>query len=262
MFNNRRLAQLNNRTSSPGELANLLTQLSNSDPYRPAKFIGQEQRTTERIANWVLGAACGLTLSIIPLAGYYHFLDPEAIWVKTAALLIAIFVQLCGLLSVAIRSIGVLLLATRWKRVTLTTLLREVEVDEGHARGLGAFSKGVMDRAEQHLQLKLSRLERRAGAFLGDKTAVLSLIALTMPIVKEAGGFSWIRRGLDTSSGFTSWESMTLYFFAFLLGISLGAIGLKMLAERIRYQLEVLSLGRAMKDSNTASVCYPSGTPR
>lgn len=262
MFNNGSLAQLNNRSSSPGELANLLTQLSNSDPYRPAKFSGQEQRTTERIANWVLGAACGLTLSIIPLAGYHHFLDPQAKWVKTAALLIAILVQLSGLLSVAIRSIGLLLLATRWKSVTLTTLLREVEVDEGHARGLGAFSKGAMDRAEQHLRLKLSRLERRAGAFLGDKTAVLSLIALTMPIVKEAGGFSWIRRGLDTSSGFTSWESMTVYFFAFLLGISLGAIGLKMLAERIRYQLEVLSLGQSMRDSNTASVCYPSGNPR
>lgn len=253
---------MNNRTSTLSELANLLTQLSNSDPYRPAKFIGQEQRTIERIANVALGAACGLILSIFLLAGYHYFLDSQALWVKTAALLIAILVQLFGLLSVAMRSMGVLLLATRWKRVALTTLLREVEVDEGHARSLGTFSKGVMDRAEQHLRLKLSRLERRAGAFLGDKTAVLSLIALTMPIVKEAGGLSWVRRGLDTSAGFTSWESMTLYFFAFLLGVSLGAIGLKMLAERIRYQLEVLSLGRAMCDSTTASDCYPSRVPR
>lgn len=192
----------------------------------------------------MLGIACGLILLIVPLAMYFHFWDLTAQWVKTTALTIAIGAQILSLLSVIVRSMGILLLALRWKRITLTTLLHEVEVNESHALSLTAFSEDVQERAEQHLRLKLSRLERRIGVILGDKTAVLSLIVLTIPIVKEAGGLSWIRQVFDSSYNFTSWESLSLYFFAFLLGISLGAIGLKMLAERIRYQLEILSLAR------------------
>lgn len=235
---------MNNRLSSANNLAALLTKLSNSQPYRPSTLIGREQRVLERAANWMLGIACGLILLIVPLAMYFHFWDPTAQWVKTTALTIAIGAQILSLLSVIVRSMGILLLALRWKRITLTTLLHEVEVNESHALSLTAFSEDVRERAEQHLRLKLSRLERRIGVILGDKTAVLSLIVLTIPIVKEAGGLSWIRQVFDSSYNFTSWESLSLYFFAFLLGISLGAIGLKMLAERIRYQLEILSLAR------------------
>ncbi|MBE0690703.1 MAG: hypothetical protein IH587_11345 [Anaerolineae bacterium] len=148
-----------------------------------------------------------------------------------------------------------MLLAIRWKKITLTTLLHEVGADEHHATGLTAFSENVRARAEQHLRLKLSRLERRAGSVLGDKTAVLSLLALTMPFMKEAGGLSWIRGVMDSSYSYASWESLLFYFFVFLFGASLGAIGLKMLAERIRYQLEILSLVRA-KSQITDSTCY------
>ncbi len=231
--------------STPRELENLLTQLANSEPYRSANFIGREQRTIERMSNWMLGVACGLAVSMVPLALYHKFSDANTSWVRTAALLIAIGVQLSTLFSVVVRSLGLLLLATRWKSLTLTTLLREVEVNEGHARRLSKFSRDTMVRAEQHLRLKLSRLDRRAGAFLGDKTAILSLIAMTLPIMKEAGGLPWIARSLSSDAGFTSWESISVYLFAFLLGISLGAIGLKILGERVRYQLDILCLGQS-----------------
>lgn len=233
------------RVSSSSELLSLLTQLANFKPYRSARFFGREYRAIEGVSNWILGLTYGLSMSIILLAVYLKFWGAGVVWVKSAALLIAVFAQLSVVLFAVVKALGVLLLATRWERVTLTTLLREVEVNEGHAGSLRKFSTEVMDRAEQHLRSKLSWLEKRAGAFLGDKTAMLSFFALAMSIVKDAGGLSWISRALDPDVGVTSWESISLYFFAFLFGASLGALGLKMLAGRIRYQLDVLSLGRS-----------------
>lgn len=233
---------MNNKPSSFNELKDLLTQLSNFEPYRSSKFFIREQRTVERIANWMLIIGVMLMLLIVLLALCDHLSSSPARYTKIAASWIAVGAQAFGLLSVVVRSFGVLLLATKWKRITLTTLLREVEVDEDHAHNIRRFSKNVMSLAERHLRLKLSRLEKRAGAVLGDKTAVISLIALTMPVLNEAGGMAWIQRVIGPNSSLTSWESISFYFFAFLLGLSVGAIGLKMLAERFRYQLEILSL--------------------
>lgn len=233
---------MKNRHLLSNDLATLITKLANSQPYRSSTFIGRKQQATERVANWMLAIACGLFLSVVPLAVYYHFWSPEAQWIKLLALFIAVGVQVLSLLFVIVRSIGALLLAIQWKKITLTILLREVEVDENHALSVAMFGEDVRRRAEQHLQLKLSRLEKRASTILGNKTAALSLIGLTIPIVKEAGGLSLIHRIIDSSHNLTNWELLFLYFFTFLFGISLGAIGLKMLAERIRYQLEILSL--------------------
>ncbi|WP_454689181.1 hypothetical protein [Achromobacter aloeverae] len=242
--------------STSRELESLLTQLANSEPYRSANFIGREQRTMERISNWAMGVACGLVVLMLLLAIYYKFFDSNVSWVKTVLLLIAIGVQLSALFSVIVRAVGMLLLATRWKSVTLTTLLREVEVNEAHARRLSKFSEDALARAEQHLRLKLSKVDRRAAAFLGDKTAVLSLIALTLPIMKAVGGLHGIAQVLSTRVEFTSWESISAYFFVFLLGTSLGAVGLKLLGNRIRYQLDILSLARSKFDQ-VVGECAP-----
>lgn len=231
------------RLSSPHELTTLLTKLSNLQPYRPSDQIGREQRNTERMANWMLGIGCGLLLSVLLLAIYLHFWNPAATWIKPTALWIAVIVQVLGLLSLLVRSMGVLLLATKWKRISLTTLLREVEVDEAHAQSLvSTTSPHLRKRAEQHLQLKQSRLERRITSVLGEKTAAGSLIALTLPMMKEAGGFSQLQNAMSSGFNLTNWELLFVYFFAFVLGASLGAIGLKVIAGRIRYQLEILAL--------------------
>lgn len=232
--------------SSSNSLIVFLTRLANFEPYRSAHIVGRELRATDRISWWTLGAAVLVFLLLLIIFFYVKLTGQQDEWIRISALILAIGVESLAFLSLLSRSVGLLLLAMRWKKISLSTFLDEVEQDDQRGRELSLFGGDVIDRAQLHLQLKLSRLERRVTSFLGDKSALLSLIVLAAPFVREAGGL-WMQHVVAPPSPFFSWDTLSLYLFAFLLGLSLGAMVLKNLAARYRYQLEILSLAKFSK---------------
>lgn len=234
-----------NSSYSTANLNNLLVLLYNMKPDRPPRFAIREQRVIERIASRLLWSAGVLLLILLLWAITNRYTSgSNQSWVEYAALALSILIQCLCLASMLTYSFGMLLCATRWKNIALTTMLRETENDENHARSIASYPRNVLLRAEQHLQHKLGRLERRASSFLGDKTAVLSLLAFVIPLVKETNNMSLLQRIFDTATHISNWEWFAIYFFSFVLGMSLGAIGLKILANRIRYLLEILALAQ------------------
>lgn len=238
-----------NGTYSTTNLSHLLVLLYNMKPDRPPRFAIREQRAIERLASKLLWAAGVLLLLLLVWAITSRYIwQSNQIWLEYAALALSILIPFLCLAALLTYSSSMLLCAARWENIALTTMLRETEKDESHAKSLVCYSRDVLLRAEQHLQHKLGRLERRASSFLGEKTAVLSLLAFAMPLVKETNNMSLIQRVFDTTTRISNWEWFAIYFFSFVLGMSLGAIGLKILANRIRYLLEILALAQQLPE--------------
>ncbi len=97
------------------------------------------------------------------------------------------------------------------------------------------------------LELKIKRLDGRVAWFFGDKTAVLTLIACAYLFSKEFGGFGWLKETLHAGAGAGAATgnagNMThLYMGALVFGLSIGAILLKHLSAKYRFQVELIDI--------------------
>lgn len=101
------------------------------------------------------------------------------------------------------------------------------------------------------LNIKIQRVKSRINDFFGEKTAVLSIIGLAYSAVQGFGGLDKLS---DTISKgiFNSGTANTLIVFglAFLLGLSLGALALKNVANHLQYLKEMIELAKKIKQQN------------
>ena len=85
-------------------------------------------------------------------------------------------------------------------------------------------------------------MSRKPGAI---QTAVLGLLTTSYFFAKEFGGLNWITSTISTGATWDNLENTALLMLgAGVLGMSLGAVMIRHIAARYRYQVELLDMAR------------------
>jgi len=138
-----------------------------------------------------------------------------------------------------------------FKNEIFNDLICEIDNDEQNIQKLLPYSLDELNYSIDWLNLKIQRLKSRINDFFGEKTAVLSIIGLAYSTIQGFGGLN--KLGDTISKGlFNSGTANTLIVFglAFLLGLSLGALALKNVANHLQYLKEVLELTKKTKQQS------------
>ncbi|EHA9229034.1 hypothetical protein ABO03_005090, partial [Salmonella enterica subsp. enterica serovar Glostrup] len=95
---------------------------------------------------------------------------------------------------------------------------------------------------------KIQRVRSRINDFFGEKTAILSVLGLAYSAIQAIGGLNKISETISKGI-FTSGTANTIIVFglAFLLGLSLGALTLKNIANHLQYLKEILEMAKKNK---------------
>lgn len=136
-----------------------------------------------------------------------------------------------------------------FKKEIFNDLICEIDNDEQNIEKLIPYSIIELHYAIEWLNINIQRVKLRINDFFGEKTAVLSIIGLAYSAVKGFGGLD--KLGDTISKGlFNSGTANTLIVFglAFLLGLSLGALALKNVANHLQYLKEILELAKKEKE--------------
>lgn len=236
------------------ELGGLFVFLANLRRDRTSIYLRSELRGCDRTANKILFLGIGLFVVLALMAVFVDKEEPIPEWVDLLMLLGVVTVQLLGLSSILVRLGGAISMGVRRKKVALTSFILEVESDEQHVSCLIFYSDALLEKARRYLELKIKRTERRVGSILGEKTAVISLFALSISLLDGLGGVSAVFGFFSSVPDFFSLKMLLMSGFAFLLGISIGAVLLNSSIEGIRYQLELIELAQAEKHRQRSSM--------
>lgn len=138
-----------------------------------------------------------------------------------------------------------------FKGKIFSDLICEIDNDERNIEKLMPYSLTELNYSIDWLNIKMQRVKSRINDFFGEKTAVLSIIGLAYSAVQGFGGLD--KLGNTISKGiFNSGAANTLIVFglAFLLGLSLGALALKNVANHLQYLKEMIELAKKIKQQN------------
>lgn len=179
-----------------------------------------------------------LLLMLLPLGIYAFF--PEKLFILVSKY-IFILMMLSGIFTLLVEPVLMLLGISQWRKMTLTRFLKEVQEDEGRVAVLGHYKENELLYAEFQLMKKITANENRVKVFFGEKTAVFALLAFSVPFMKELFGWNVSFSVFSWGDGFTGHADILLGFvWALIFGMSLGAIALKLVTERYKYQLSLL----------------------
>ncbi|EKS57516.1 plasmid-like protein [Citrobacter freundii ATCC 8090 = MTCC 1658 = NBRC 12681] len=138
-----------------------------------------------------------------------------------------------------------------FKKEIFNDLICEIDNDEQNIQKLMPYSLTELNYSIDWLNIKIQRVKSRINDFFGEKTAVLSIIGLAYSAIQGFGGLD--KLGDTISKGlFNSGTANTLIVFglALLLGLSLGALALKNIANHLQYLKEILEFAKKIKQQN------------
>lgn len=230
----------------PAQLDKTLSVLEELNSCRPLK--ASERRTVaeimaSRFAKWSLISAVVLLTPPALLALLTDPSKPPSDSLKTLALdaiALSMVLAVASLIAPILASGWVLF---RWKKVSYQTLKDDVIHEHAMAERLRKHGSSALIEAKMWLELKIKRVEARVTWYFGDKTAVLGLLATAYVFSKEFGGIDWLEKTLRAGPGLNNLsDTVLMYTAAAIFGLSIGAVFIKHIAARYRYQVELIDL--------------------
>ncbi|QEU01836.1 hypothetical protein [Pseudomonas oryzihabitans] len=180
------------------------------------------------IASWIIAGS---------LAGLGKLDDSAKLSIQVA-IITSVILALSSLLIPIVASIAAL---WRWKTLALTNLQDDIRHEQSMGAALARHPREALVDAKYWLELKISRLESRVSSFFGEKIAILTLLASSYLFTKEFGGFKWLSETLAAGPQLSNAGNMSLLFIAAgVLGMSVGAVLIRYMAGRYRYQVELI----------------------
>ncbi|AHG21064.1 hypothetical protein Z042_16750 [Chania multitudinisentens RB-25] len=226
--------------------------LSSIKPYAPHTYKNRTDKIIDKIHGRLFMTGVIFLALLACLIALYRLTD----LFRNDTMVYIIFgvyfgVTITGLLIMMLPPILGIKHLINWKKETSDDFVCEISHDEQNAMLLLDYSEKELLYAIHWLQTKINRINLRVSSFFGEKTAVLSVLALTYSAVQSSIGFDKLSQTF-TEDLFTSGISNTFIMFglAFLLGISLGALMLKKVANHQLYLKEIVELAiKIQKDA-------------
>lgn len=231
------------------ETLDVLTELSRCKPRSAAeRRTGLESRA-EHISNWSMGIAVVLMIPAWALAAWAHLGGWLSEWVKLIALVIVTLSCVLAIMALLIPILATGVILFRWKDISLQNLLDDIKHEQAMVYVLSNHNNDALLDAKCWLELKIKRIESRVAHFFGDKSAVLGLLASGYFFSKEfgdkAGGLSWIGSTISSGMSFQNFPNMALMMIgAGIVGLSLGAVMIRHIAARYRYQVQLIEMAQ------------------
>ncbi|AOE80442.1 hypothetical protein A7318_18235 [Pseudomonas lurida] len=221
----------------------VLKELSTCKPRRASERRTGLEKKAELLSKWSL-ILSGVLLAPPALLGYFK--DPAKALsevVQNAALVAIALSMSLTLLSFVAPIFASAWVLFRWEAVTYENLRGDIIHEQSIANRLRRHGVNALTEAKMWLELKIKRIEARVTWFFGDKTAALGLFATAYVFSEKFGGFPWIQRTLRAGPGLSNiGDTVLLYAAALIFGLSLGAVLIKHIAARYRYQVELIDL--------------------
>ncbi|WP_223502309.1 hypothetical protein [Pseudomonas sp. BF-R-24] len=223
------------------ETFKVLEYLSQCEPRKAASRRTKIEMQAARFANRaLLVGAIGLGLAAL-LAYWHTSQSPLPNMMKNVALvLIAIstvftFASLLAPIFASARTLA------RWKTISLRNMLADIAHENAFVETLKTHHENALANARYWLELKVNRAEARVSYFFGEKAAGLALLGTAYVCYKEFGGFPWLSQTLMAGPVTENLgDSILLMVIALVLGISIGAVLLKHVNARYRFQIELI----------------------
>ena len=218
----------------------VLEELSRCEP-RKVRCTGVENKA-RIIANWCLGLS-GLFLIIMACFVFFYEARPPSIYAQIFVLTMSVISMLLAISTLIAPMVASLLLAFRWKKLSLEGLCDDIRHEQAMADRFAKFETIALKDAHFWLSRKIRRISERTGRFFGEKTAVVGLLATAYSFTAEFGGVEWISKTM--AAGFrvdNLGNTVLLGVGALLLGMSIGSIALGHITARYRYQIEIIEL--------------------
>ncbi|MFP3497018.1 hypothetical protein SB759_22560 [Pseudomonas sp. SIMBA_059] len=221
----------------------VLKELSTCKPRKASERRTGAERKAELFSKWSL-VLSGILL--LPPALLAYFKDSATVLsegVQLAALLAIALSMVLTLASFVVPILASAWVLLRWEKVTYENLRGDIIHEQSIANRLRRHDVNALTEAKMWLELKIKRIEARVTWFFGDKTAALGLLATAYVFSEKFGGFPWIERTLRAGPGLSNiGDTVLLCGAALIFGLSLGAVLIKHIAARYRYQVELIDL--------------------
>ncbi|MGN7934995.1 hypothetical protein ACTJJ2_10510 [Pseudomonas sp. 22447] len=237
------------KNSHLSETLGVLTELSRCEPRSAAERRTGFESKAERISNWSMGIAVALMIPAWSLAAWAYLGGSLYEWVKLGALIIVILSCTLAVLALLIPILATGYVLFRWKEISLQNLLDDIKHEQAMVYALSKHNDEALNDAKCWLELKIKRVEARVAHFFGDKSAVLGLLASGYFFAKEfggkAGGLNWIGNTISSGITFQNLPNMALMAIgAGVVGLSLGAVMIRHIAARYRYQVQLIDMAK------------------
>lgn len=232
-----------NSSSALAKTLSVLKELSTCKPRRASERRTGAEKKAELLSKWSL-ILSGLFLAPPALLAYFMSSStqlPEALKVAAlGAIALSMALTLLSFVAPILASAWVLF---RWEKVTYENLRSDIIHEQTIANLLRRHGVKALTDAKMWLELKIKRIEARVTWFFGDKTASLGLLATAYLFSEKFGGFPWIESTLRAGPGLNNiGDTALLYAAALIFGLSIGAVLIKHIAARYRYQIELIDL--------------------
>ncbi|MCK8668217.1 hypothetical protein M1M11_25375 [Pseudomonas azerbaijanoccidens] len=231
------------------ETLDVLTELSQYKPRSAAERRTGFESRAERISNWSMGIAVTLMMPAWGLAAWAYFGGSLYEWVKLVALIIVTISCVLAIFALLLPILAAGLLLIRWKDISLQNLLDDIKHEQAMVYTLSNHNDEALVDAKLWLELKIKRIEARVAHIFGDKSAVLGLLASGYFFAKEfggtAGGLSWIGSTINSGVTVQNFPNMVLVMIAAgIVGLSLGAVMVRHIAARYRFQVQLIDMAK------------------
>lgn len=218
--------------------------LSSVKPYTPHTYKSKTDKIIDKM-NGTLALFAALILFLLLIAiSLYKLFEPFRCNLMICIIFGLYFIgTTIGIVIMLLPPISGMKYLINWKKETSNDLIFEISHDEENAKLLLEYSEKELLYSIYWLQMKINRINIRVSSFFGEKTAVLSVLALTYSAVQSSIGFDKLSHTF-TQGLFSSGVVNTFIMFglAFLLGLSLGALMLKKVANHQLYLKEIVEL--------------------
>lgn len=237
------------KNSHINETMDVLTELSQYKPRSAAERRTGFESRAERVSYWSMGIAVMLMIPAWGLAAWVYLGGSLYEWVKLVALILVSVSSMLAILALLLPILAACWLLFRWKDISLQNLLEDIKHEQTMVYALSNHKDEALIDAKCWLELKIKRIEARVAHIFGDKSAVLGLLASGYFFAKEfggtAGGLNWIGNTISTRVTFQNFPNIVLVMIgAGIVGLSLGAVIVKHIAARYRYQVQLINMAR------------------
>ncbi|MGX1084050.1 hypothetical protein [Pseudomonas sp. AP3_22 TE3818] len=223
------------------ETFKVLEYLSQCEPRKAASRRTGKEMQAARFANRaLLVGAIGLGLAAL-LAYWHTSQSPLPNMMKNVALVLIVISTVSTLASLLAPIFASARTLVRWKTISLRNMLADIEHENAFVETLKSHHEKALANARYWLELKVNRAEARVAYFFGEKAAGLALLGTAYVCAKEFGGFPWLSQTLMAGPVTGSLgDTILIMVIALILGVSIGAILLKHVNARYRFQIELI----------------------
>ena len=223
------------------ETFKVLEYLCQCEPRKAASRRTGKEMQAARFANRaLLVGAIGLGLAAL-LAYWHTSQSPLPNMMKNVALVLIVISTVSTLASLLAPIFASARTLVRWKTISLRNMLADIEHENAFVETLKSHHEKALANARYWLELKVNRAEARVAYFFGEKAAGLALLGTAYVCAKEFGGFPWLSQTLMAGPVTGSLgDTILIMVIALILGVSIGAMLLKHVNARYRFQIELI----------------------